>query len=262
MRLVLLGTGGFIPTESAQTACYFLPEVGVMLDAGTGLYRLPRYLQADELDIYLTHAHGDHTRGMAFLFASYVAHQLQAAPESVNESNIGGMVQHGNHRLHHASRFHATQTAVDFLAKEYEPYQMQWQVLGDSEPLPCGGTLTSFNVGHNDEVGFRLDWPGHSMAYVTDTTAKPDAVYLENIRGVDLLLHDCNGPDRLAGLMERIGHSHTSAVADLAARAGVGRLILVHHNPIAEWSIVPDLERAREIFPATDIGVDGMEVDF
>ena len=43
----MLGTNGAQPTDDAQTACYMIPELGIMLDAGSGLYRLPRYLETD-----------------------------------------------------------------------------------------------------------------------------------------------------------------------------------------------------------------------
>jgi ribonuclease BN (tRNA processing enzyme) len=35
------------------------------------------------------------------------------------------------------------------------------------------------------------------MAYVTDTFAKSDAAYIENIKGVDLLLHERSLPDSM-----------------------------------------------------------------
>jgi len=179
----------------------------------------------------------------------------------VNETNLGDIDAKANHILH-TTRIHATQPALDFLAKQYEPYQMDWHLLQSQESLPCGGRLTSFSVGNQDEVGFRLDWPGHSLAYVTDTIAKPDAPYVENIRGVNVLLHECNGPNRLAKLMVNIHHSYTLAVTQVAALAQVGRLILVHKNPIEQWSIDEDLEAGRAIFPSTEIGMDGMEIEF
>ena len=37
MKLVLLGTVGFIPTDQDQTAGLMLPEGCVLLDAGTGM---------------------------------------------------------------------------------------------------------------------------------------------------------------------------------------------------------------------------------
>jgi ribonuclease Z len=261
MKLVLLGTGGLIPTDQAQTACYFLPEVGVLLDAGTGLYRMNRYLCIPELDVYLTHAHGDHTTGLPYLFAASLVHQIQQSPEQVDENNIRSLTARANQFLHSA-RVHATREAIDFLASQYAAYQINWQLMQAQEPLSGGGTITSFRVGEGDEIGFRLDWPGHSMAYVTDTVAGPDSPYLEAIRGVNLLVHDCNGPDSVAKLMSAVGHSSTSAVAKLAAQAGAGRLVLVHHAPIEVWAVEEDLEAARVLFPATQIGQDGMEIEF
>ncbi len=261
MKLILLGTAGFIPTDRAQTACFMLPELGILLDAGTGLYRMPQYLQTDTLDIYLSHAHGDHTRGLVFLFAAHFVGLVQAAQAALDEGGLGALSAQANRRMH-ATRLHATQPALDTLTQEYASFQMDWRLIQTHEPLLQGGTLTSFPVGNRDEIGFRLDWPGHSMAYVTDTIATPQAVYLEQIGGVDVLLHDCNGPDRLAKMMATIQHSTTSAVAQLAAQAQVGRLILVHKNPIPQWSIEEDLPAARKIFPNTEIGQDGMEIEF
>lgn len=117
-------------------------------------------------------------------------------------------------------------------------------------------------MGQGVEVGFRCDWPGHSLAYVTDTPGGPDAPYLEYIRGVDVLLHDCYGPDRLSGLVTRVHHSYTSAVAALAARANVGRVILVHKSPLAEWGVEDDLPAARAVFKNIEIGQDSAVITF
>ena len=40
MNVVLLGSGGYFPTSQRQTSCVLLPEIGVVLDAGTGMSRL------------------------------------------------------------------------------------------------------------------------------------------------------------------------------------------------------------------------------
>src|SRR5436853_1636855 len=67
MKLVLLGTAGYHPTDRRQTACLMLPELGVVLDAGTAMYRIGKYLTKPQLDIFLTHAHLDHVAGLTFL---------------------------------------------------------------------------------------------------------------------------------------------------------------------------------------------------
>ena len=61
---------------------------------------------------------------------------------------------------------------------------------------------------------------------------------------------------------ELTGHSCLNQVAKVAAKAGVGRLILVHINPLIEDDSTIDLSAARRVFPPTEIGVDRMEIDF
>ena len=130
-------------------------------------------------------------------------------------------------------------------------------------PLAGGGRLDYFPLEHpGGTLGFRLDWPGHSLAYVTDTMARLDAGYVERIRGVDLLVHECNFPDAQADFAEQTGHSWTTAVAEVARAAGVGHLMLVHINPLATGADPIGLPTARAIFPKTDLGHDRLVVEF
>ena len=136
-------------------------------------------------------------------------------------------------------------------------------MLTEDVELPRGGRLTHFPLEHPGGVlGYRLDWPGHSMAYVTDTTAAVDADYVEKIRGVDLLIHECYFPDAMAAWAKKTGHSSTTPVARVARQADVGRLVLVHLDPGAAEDDSIGLDVARAIFPATELGHDLMELEF
>ena len=131
--------------------------------------------------------------------------------------------------------------------------------------LRDGALLHSFPVEHWGDkqcFGFRLDGPGRSLAYVTDTYGEPGASYLEQIRGVDVLLHECYMPDDEPEMARRIGHSHITPVCQLAADARIGRLILIHLNPLRPEAGEPELDRGRELFPATEIARDRMEIEF
>jgi ribonuclease BN (tRNA processing enzyme) len=76
------------------------------------------------------------------------------------------------------------------------------------------------------------------------------------------LLHECFCPDNEPEFARQAGHSHITPVAQLAAEAQVGRLVLIHLNPLRpEWG-EPELELAHPIFPRTEIAFDRMEIDF
>ncbi len=246
MKLVLLGTAGYHPSDQRQTACLMLPELGIVLDAGTGMYRVADYLATDRLDIFLTHSHLDHIVGLTYLF----------------DVTVGGKVQsvtiHGAAEKLAAIREHLFS---ELIFPVMPP--CQFQPLAGPVPLAADGRLESFPLFHpGGTLGFRLDWPGHSMAYVTDTIAQVDAPYVERIRGVDLLVHECNFPDADAEFAEQTGHSWTSAVAEVARKAKVGRLVLVHINPLATETDPVGLPTARAIFPNTDLGHDRLIVEF
>jgi ribonuclease Z len=224
-----------------------LPECGVMLDAGTAVYRAADYLESSELTILLTHAHLDHVVGLTYLFNVVRVHPLDRIVVRSRAEYLAAIDEH---------------LFSDALFPKKPP--MEFLPLGDpEEALPCGARMTHFPLEHpGGSLGYRLDWPGHAMAYVTDTTADADADYVHRIRGVDLLVHECYFADEMADWAKRIGHSWTTAVAQVARSAGVGRLILVHVNPLATDDDPIGVDAARAIFPRTEIGEDRMELEF
>lgn len=246
MKLVLLGTGGYFPTTRRHTACFMIPEAGLVLDAGSGMCRLGPHRQTDRLDVFLTHSHLDHITGLTYL--------INVVPQDVLKQSV----VHGEAAKLAAVRDHLFAEPIFPV-----PPPFKFLPLAASTALPGGGTLTHFPLTHpGGSIGFRLDWPGHSLAYVTDTTATSDAAYTEKIRGVDLLLHESYFADDTKNLPEVTGHSSLPHVAKVAATAGVGRLVLVHIDPFVADDGRYDLAAARHVFPSIEIGIDCMEVEF
>jgi ribonuclease BN (tRNA processing enzyme) len=246
MKLVLLGTGGYFPTSERQTACLMLPEVGVVFDAGTGMYRLPRHLRTPHLDIFLTHAHLDHVAGLTYLV------------NMVSKDVLARTTVHGDAAKLAAIREHLFNETIFPVAPPFS-----FEALSDENQLPNGGTLTHFALEHpGGSIGYRVDWPDHSLAYVTDTTATAEASYLEHIRNVDLLVHEAYFLNDAGDLPKRTGHSSLLTVARLAAVAKVGQLLLTHIDPQRADDKPLDLRPAQQIFQKTIIATDGMEVDF
>ena len=244
MQLVFLGTGGYHPNERRHTASVLLPDIGVALDAGTGFFRVQHAIRASTLDVFLTHAHLDHVCGLTYILVPLLRGDLKR----VRVFGTGDTLQ--------AVRTH-------LLAQELFPVEpeFEWHTLHDSVPLPSEGKLTWISLDHpGGSVGFRLDWPGKSLAYITDTSAPGN--YADFVRGVDVLIHECYFPDELDDWAEKTGHSSSSKVALLAKLADVKRLYIVHVDPQRPDDDPVGLESIRAIFANTELAEDLMEIEF
>ncbi len=246
MKLVLLGTSGYHPNDRRHTACLMLPALGVVFDAGTAMFRVADHLSTDTLDVFLSHVHLDHCFGLTYMFDIIPAGPLKRVTVHGEPDKLAAVREH----LFHEELFPVK-----------PPFEMK--PLTAKFILADGGTLTHFPLKHpGGSVGFRIDWPDRSMAYVTDTVAARDVSYLKHIEGVDLLVHECFFCDDQPARAELTGHSCLMQVVELAAAAKAKQLVLVHINPVYDCDDGYDLQAARKIFPETTIGVDGMEVEF
>jgi len=246
MKLLLLGTSGYHPSERRHTACLMLPAEGIVLDAGTGFFRVRGHLQTPTLDILLSHAHLDHVVGLTYLLSTTFEKSLERVTVHAAADKLAAVREH----LLSEPLFPA-------------PLPCQWQPL-TSGPVTVGGArVTHFPLVHpGGSIGYRLDWPDRSLAYVTDTTASREADYVRHIRGVDLLVHECNFRDGQEEWAAKTGHSSATPVAQVAAAANVKRLILIHFDSLDETEDPIGLASIRRIFPETTLGADGMEIDF
>lgn len=244
MQIHFLGSGGYHPNERRHTMCVMLPEVGVVFDAGTGAFRVAERVTTDELHLFLSHAHLDHIVGLSYFLVPLM------------QGRIRKMFLHTAPEYFEPVRTHLfAQPLFPVLpAFEFVP-------LADRVALPQQGVLTHCRLNHpGGSLGFRIDWPGRSLAYITDTIA--DGSYLDFIHGVDVLIHECYFPDSEAEWADKTGHSFTTAVAHLAQDAGVGRLYLVHVDPKRLEDDPIGIETARGIFPDTTLAEDRMTVEF
>jgi ribonuclease Z len=252
VRVLLLGTTGYHPTETRQTSCVLLPELGIALDAGTGLFRVGKLLEADELHIALSHAHLDHVVGLTYFFS------LMYDYEQRHKRALRRIVVYGEEAKLTAAR---ECLFSPHLFPAPPPAEMEWRPIEPGCTWQMGGASAEcFRLDHpGGSLGFRLSSGGKSIAYVTDTTAKSNAAYVKTIAGVDLLLHECNFPDGFTGLAERTGHSCLSEVARVASLAQVKRLVLTHFDPVAQFP-PEQWEKVRAIFPQLEAGEDLQEI--
>jgi len=105
----------------------------------------------------------------------------------------------------------------------------------------------------NEEVTIAASLP-KSYAYCADTIFDPELCNI--VKGVSLLYHEAT---YLKDQEERAAarfHSTTYQAAEIARRSGVGKLLIGHFSSKYE-SLEPFLQEAKEIFPQTELALEG-----
>ncbi len=219
LNLHFLGTAGYHPNDTRQTSCLFIPDCGLMLDAGTGVYRAIECAKTESLDILLSHAHLDHVMGLPFVLDLKYATTLNAFRVYGEAEKLRAIQDHLFHEL-----LFPVSPPIEWIPLEKLPKNFEL----------CGAKLSWFKLDHpGGSVGYRLDWPEFSFGYVTDTTSRPDSAYWNSISDLDYLVHECNFTDDEIEFAELTGHSWPNAVLTQAEKHRIKHLVLTHMNPLA-----------------------------
>lgn len=257
MDVTLLGTNGWMPRGARETTCFAVRTGSTLLvfDAGTGLRRLldPEHAGllegAEEVELFLSHYHLDHVCGLAYLSGVLPGMDVVLRPPAEALTGVDPRA-----------------AVAELVRRPYNPVDLtdmpniRVRPTDGGENDVAGHTLRVRPQQHSDaSVSFRLD---DELVIATDTRVDPAAV--EFARGAGLWLHESWYWSGDPALAERdlppgyVAHSEATGVAGLAAEAGVGRLILVHLNPLAgEATHVAMRDAARGVFPHTDLVEDG-----
>ena len=86
----------------------------------------------------------------------------------------------------------------------------------------------------NGATGYRVDYRGKSICYITDTEHREgqrDRTIVELCRGADVMIYDSSYTDEEYARYRGWGHSTWQEGVRLADAAGVGTLAIFHHDP-------------------------------
>lgn len=269
------GVRGSVPTPGPATA-----EVGgntscvevlvggerVIFDAGTGIRGLGEtLLDRGPVDAHLffSHVHWDHIQGFPFFAPIYepgVSLSLHAGREAGRtlRNALAGQMAFPYFPV----RFHDITAATRF----HELDAHERVTLG-----PRGVVVRGDAGFHPDGVfAYRLEHKGHAVVYATDIESSPDADarLIALARGADVLIYDAQyTPEEYAGEVGRgpkVGWGHSTMLdgARIAEAAGVGTLVLFHHDPRQDDTAVRAKERrAQDAFPRTVAAREGLVID-
>ena len=270
MRVSFWGVRGSIATAGLEfagfgghTTCLEIEAQGrrLIIDAGTGLRGLGAKLSAEatrlgrpvQASMLFTHLHWDHIQGFPFFGPAF-------APDSCLD--LYGPEQDGSDLRAVLERQMTPPTfpvRLDDMAAE-----KRFQTIRSGDELLVEGFhVRTRALSHpQGSLGYRVEVGGRSVCFATDTEhpedGSVDEALLELARDVDLLIYDAqytqaeyegragSGPPRHGW-----GHSTYVAATQVARATGARRLVLTHHDPSHDDTMMERIEReARSLFSA------------
>ncbi len=224
--------GGNTPCVSVEVS----GEPLYIFDCGSGIKRLSDRVMADSAErfsgrIFISHTHWDHINTVPFFAPLYVrGNQIERFGPYQGDLTIERAISAQMESVYFPvtiREFGARLVFRDLREEslEFGPVRIDTMLL--RHPGYC--------------LGYKLTCREHSVCYITDnelylpTDPRHDARYVQNladfVRGADVLITDTTYRDHEYPSKVDWGHSCVSQVADLAARAGVKKLHLFHHDP-------------------------------
>jgi ribonuclease Z len=296
-HLTVLGSGASLPTLQRHTTSVAVQRGGdlYLLDCGEGTQLQWRRagLRFSKLRaICISHMHGDHVNGVVGLLQTLALGGREEKLELFGPPGIRGYIEaartHVGLRLSYPFKVHEREGG-DLLTGDGHkltcaPLDHGLPTLGFRlEELPRAGR---FDVAAAQELGvpegplFGRLQRGETVELADGTTVRPEQVLgeprsgstvtycvdtrpcdgaIELARGADLFICDATFTEELTVEARRRGHSTARQAAEMAARAGAGRLLLIHvsaryHDPRAL------LQEAGAVFPDVEVAHDLMEL--
>jgi len=251
VRLRVLGAAGAAPLDGACSAYVVHGERGtVLLDCGPGaLERVWRGGLLRAIDaIVLSHMHTDHVLDLV-VYAGPVTRQLLDGRRPVLHVPEGGTeVLDAIDAAFARQQRRPTRFEATFDVSEY----------GAAETIVVGDLRLTFAPTAHREPCFaaRVEEGGSALVYGAD--GSPSQELEELARGADVLILEATYLDDAAAAA---GYGHMTAVqaGELAARAGVRRLVLAHLLPGPRDALVA--AAARAFGGPIDVASEGLEVE-
>lgn len=253
MKIIPFGTNGFFPSFHRQTACYVIPfgKTLIILDAGSGLFRFAEpigqnlLMGVEEIHLYLSHYHLDHT------FGFYAAFKLLRDQRVTVYANTEKQVfwelvslKHFPVDYHHVHR--------NFI----------WKKMKEGDNPISGYEVLVRRQDHRGEgsLAYRFKIRDKEFAYVTDSEMTKEGIGF--VKDVPVLLHE---HDTLGSTREFYNGTHvtTFGAAQIAHKANVGKLFLIHHSPfLNNQRLKIQLITVKSVFPSSYLASDKKEIPF
>lgn len=233
----------------------------LILDAGTGIRQLGNEMQKSGMDnfhILLTHTHWDHINGFPFFTPAYNK-ELSIEIMAGHLSDKGGIQEVLSAQMDNPmfpvplEAMTANITFTDFKA-------------GDSFDLCDDIHVRTAPLNHpNGATGYRVEFDGKAMVYVTDTEhveGETDQNIIDLIQDAELVIYDSTYTEEEFPSKIGWGHSTWNEGVRLCKLANVKRMAIFHHEPDHYDDFMDDIaEIAHATWEGAFVCREGMEIN-
>lgn len=220
-------------------------DVTFALDAGTGIVNMAKQQDFAHMHLLLSHTHIDHIMGlcaMECMFRKGFAADIWAGhllPDmSVNEA-LRRLIEPPLFPVP-LNAMQASLSFHDFTAGES---------LEHSDFKSHDIQITTLPLHHPDKAtGYRIDYRGHSVCYITDIEHRDnelDAQLIRFVQDCDIFIYDSTYDERQFSKYKGWGHSTWQHALRLGEAAHVGKVVMFHHDPSMTDEMLD--ARAKEI---------------
>ncbi|MEB3273546.1 MAG: MBL fold metallo-hydrolase [Prochlorothrix sp.] len=234
----------------------------LIFDGGTGLRVLGQHLLKElpvTAHLFFTHSHWDHIQGFPFFVPAFIPgncfniYDTIAPDGSRIEQRLSGQMLHPNFPV-----------PLQIMGSDLHFHDLEVE-----KPLDLGEGLVVENalLNHPGEaVGYRINWQGHGVAYVTDTEHFPDRLdenVLKLAQDADVLIYDATYTDMEYSSEKSSkvgwGHSTWQEGVKLAEAAKVKTFVIFHHDPLHNDDFLDEMGKAAaDRFPGAVMAKEGM----
>ena len=230
----------------------------LVLDCGTGIRRLGKDLVergVDGFDILFSHTHIDHLVGLPF----FLPVQNQGSSITLWAGHLDGQY---NLRGAITSMMQAPLFPLPLDALKAELEFKEFRTGDGIEPRP-GIEIGTGPLNHPDgATGYRINFDGRSICYITDTEHVPgknDESILSLVKDADIMIYDSTFTEAEFEDCRGWGHSTWEEGARLADLAGVKVFVAFHHDPWHDDDIMDEIAgRLEKRRPGSIVAREGM----
>ncbi|MEM2133670.1 MAG: MBL fold metallo-hydrolase [Candidatus Freyarchaeota archaeon] len=231
MKITFLGTAGSMITKSRTNPSVLVDE-DLLIDCGEGTSQKLLAILGDlsKIDsILISHGHADHIMGItSLLWAMWLSNRRNKDLKIIGPEYIEALV-------------------TSLLKLGYTPLdRLTFRINYAFDTHSYENIFFKPTLHYPTNFAYRIERRGKSICYTGDTA--PCEGLIDLAEKCDVLIHEAAFPDELSNLAHKLNHSTPSDAGQLASKANVRILALVHWPDTFEGNESILIDQARRSF--------------